>query len=121
MEARQEVQDKRRFPRMELKVTLGYKDLKKLGRPSINVVTTDLGEGGVRFQSDQFISLACRLIVEIKIPTAQKPIRAISKVAWIKKVPLSDQYDIGNQFLEISKEDKENVATFVEKLSAPSE
>ncbi|MFH1995492.1 MAG: PilZ domain-containing protein [Candidatus Omnitrophota bacterium] len=115
-----ETQEKRRCLRVELKVDLGYKDLKKLSNSPITVMTTNLGEGGVRFQSDQFISLACRLIVEIKLSGSQKPIKAISKVAWIKKLPLSDRYDIGNQFLEISKEDRENVANFVNKLATPS-
>ena len=120
MEKNVELQEKRRFPRVESKVSLGYKDLRKMNKPTINVVTTNLCEGGVRFQCNQFISLACRLIVEIKLPTTPKPIRAISKVAWIKKVPIGDLYDIGNQFLEISKEDKQHVANFVNKILNPS-
>ena len=120
MEKNAEAQEKRRFPRVESKVSLGYKDLKRLGKPNINVITTNLCEGGVRFQCNQFISLACRLIVEIKLPTAPRPIKAISKVAWIKKVPIGEAYDIGNQFLEISKEDKQHVANYVSKLLSPT-
>jgi len=111
-----EVEEKRRFPRVESSVPIQYKNLKTPTGQTINLTTKDLGEGGVRFVSDQFISLACRLIVEIKLPTISKPIKAISKVAWIRKVPIGNQYDVGNQFLEMSREDKENVANFVNKL-----
>jgi len=49
----------------------------------------------------------------MSIPTSLKPIKAISKVAWIRRVPMSDQYELGNQFLEITQEDKANILDFV--------
>lgn len=70
----------------------------------------------MRFRTNEFISLACRLVVEINLPAVGKPIKAISKVAWIKRVPSSDSYELGNQFLEITKEDKNHIATFVNNL-----
>ena len=76
-------------------------------------LTRNLSEGGVCFQSSKFISLACRLVLEINIPNSPKPVKAITKVAWIRKVPSSDQYELGNQFLEITKEDKANIMNFV--------
>ena len=67
------------------------------------------------FRSSEFISLACRLVVEINLPTSPKPIKAITKVAWIRKLPVADQYELGNQFLDMAKEDKEKVVEFVKK------
>jgi c-di-GMP-binding flagellar brake protein YcgR len=69
--------------------------------------------------SKKFISLACRLVVEISLPTLTKPIKAISKIAWIKKVPVTDEYLLGNQFLEMTKEDKAHVINFVNNSANP--
>jgi hypothetical protein len=57
--------------------------------------------------------------MEINLPTITKPIKAISKVAWIKKIPAGDEYELGNQFLEMTKEDKSHIRDFVDKSIAP--
>ena len=63
--------------------------------------------------TNEFISLACRLVVEINLPALSKPIKAISKIAWIKKISANNRYMLGNQFLEMTKEDKAHVMNFV--------
>jgi c-di-GMP-binding flagellar brake protein YcgR len=90
--------------------------LKNLKDGSTEVLTNDIGEGGVRFKSNEFISLACRLLLEINLPTIVKPVKAISKVAWIRKTPERKEYEIGNQFLEMSKEDREHIVSFINRL-----
>ena len=113
-------EEKRRHPRAESHLPVEYKNLKRLKETPIEVLSKDISEGGVRFKSEEFISLACRLLLEISIPTHDKPIRAITKVAWIRKSPDKKEYEIGNQFLEISKEDKANIANFVNHLITTS-
>ena len=105
--------EKRKFHRIESRFPLKYKDLRKTGEESRGTVSKNISEGGVRFRSDRFISLACRLVVEINLPTLTKPIRAVSKIAWIKKLPAGDDYEVGNQFLEISREDKALIQDFI--------
>jgi c-di-GMP-binding flagellar brake protein YcgR len=105
--------DKRRFPRIDGRFPLKYKDLKKADEESRGSISKNLSEGGVRFRSDRFISLACRLVVELNLPTLAKPIKAISKVAWIRKLPAGDDYEVGNQFLEITREDKNIIQNFI--------
>ncbi len=115
------VEEKRRFARVESRLPVQYKNLKKLKDSSTGVLTNDIGEGGIRFKSGEFISLACRLLLEINLPTVVKPVKAISKVAWIRKTSDNKVYEIGNQFLEISKEDRDRIIDFVNKLiSAPA-
>ena len=111
-------EDRRRAPRVKFNLPLQYKNLRKIGEGSSGSVTRDIGEGGVCFNSSQFISLACRLVVEIKLPTVDKPVKAISKVAWIRKSLTGDHYELGNQFLEIAKEDKGHIADFVAKAAS---
>jgi c-di-GMP-binding flagellar brake protein YcgR len=107
------VEEKRRFKRVDSNFPVQYRNLRKAGVMPAASITRNLSEGGVCFKSNEFVSLACRLVVEISLPNSTKPIKAISKVAWIRKVPSTDQYELGNQFLEITKEDKANIINFV--------
>lgn len=105
--------EKRRFRRTETNLPVSYKNLRSAGGAAVSSMTRDISEGGARFKTSEFISLACRLVLEISVPTSAKPIKAISKVAWIKKLPVGDHYEIGNHFLEITKEDKSRIMEYV--------
>lgn len=113
MENTNNLSDKRRFKRVDSSLPLQYKNLKKIGEASRGSTCRNISEGGACFHSNEFVSLACRLVVEITLPNAPKPVKAISKVAWIKRVPSSDSYELGNQFLEITKEDKSHIVNFI--------
>lgn len=110
------LEDKRRHNRLESTLPLKYKNIKTPTNPTVGSLTRNISEGGVCFESSEFISLACRLVLEINLPTVPKPIKAISKVAWIRKLPTSDQYELGNQFLDMTKEDKVHITNFVNNV-----
>ena len=120
MENYNSFEDKRRFKRVGADLSLEYRDLKKGAELPKGSLLKNISEGGVCFNSKDFMSLACRLIVNITLPNSQKPIKAISKVAWIRRLPIGDQYELGNQFLEITKEDKAHISDFVNKALSPS-
>jgi len=110
------VMEKRRFQRIDSNLPLRYKNIKTSTVP-MGSLTRDISEGGIRFKTNEFISLACRLVIEVSLPTMQRPIKAISKVAWIRKLSSGEQYELGNQFLEISKEDKGLITDYVNRLN----
>jgi c-di-GMP-binding flagellar brake protein YcgR len=107
--------EKRRFRRIDSNLPLRYKNIKTATVP-MGSLTKDISEGGISFKTNEFISLACRLVVEITLPTVQRPIKAISKVAWIRKLSSGEQYELGNQFLEISKDDRSLITDYVSRL-----
>lgn len=111
--------EKRRFQRIDSNLPLRYKNLKAATVP-MGSLTKDISEGGIRFKTNEFISLACRLVVEVTLPTVSRPIKAISKVAWIRKLSSGEQYELGNQFLEISKEDRALITDYVSRLNDTS-
>jgi len=111
------IMEKRRFQRIDSNLPVRYKNIKTATVP-MGALTKDISEGGIRFKTNEFISLACRLVVEVTLPTVQRPIKAISKVAWIRKLSPGDQYELGNQFLEISKEDRSLITDYVGRLRA---
>ena len=108
--------EKREHTRIKTRIPLEYKNLKKTIKDVKGVLVKDISEGGVRFTSNEFLSLANRLVITINIPTVAREIKAITKIAWIKKLPSGDLYEIGNQFLEISREDKEEVGKYVKTV-----
>lgn len=110
------IEEKRKYRRVESDLPVQYKNLRKSSNVPAGTITKNICVGGVSFKSNEFISLACRLVLEISLPTVAKPIKAISKIAWIRKLPSSDQYELGNQFLEMSKEDKAHIVDFVNKV-----
>ena len=119
MENINELAEKRRFKRVDSILPLQYKNLKKIGEISKGTTCRNISEGGACFHSSEFVSLACRLVVEIALPNSPKPVKAISKVAWIRRVPSSDQYELGNHFLEITKEDRSHIIDFISNTLGP--
>lgn len=109
--------DKRKAPRVKTHVPVRYRKLRGgAGMLGASSITKNLSEGGIRFRTAEFISMACRLILELDIPMFTKPVKAISKVAWIKKSDSGEDYEVGNQFLEMSKEDKALISEYVDSL-----
>jgi len=108
--------ERRRHTRVKTRLPLEYRNLRGDAKAQKSVLINDISEGGVKFVSSEFLSLANRLIVTINIPTTARQIKAISKIAWIKKISSGDKYEIGNQFLEISREDKVEVARYIKTV-----
>jgi len=112
-----EATEKRKFTRVKTHIPVKYRKLREgAGSVGFGSLSRDLSQGGVQFRTEEFISMACRLIVEVDIPMLTRPVKAISKVAWIRKTDSGDDYEIGNQFLEISKKDRELISEYVESL-----
>jgi len=107
--------ERRRFRRVNSVVPLQYKKLKELSEGTIGAITRDVSEGGTRFLSNEFLPLATRLVVELFLPAQPRPVKAISKVAWIRKLSSRDQYEIGNQFLDVGKDDRSQLSDYVKK------
>ena len=107
--------DRRRFTRIDSTVPLQYKKLKESSEGTIGAITQDVSEGGAKFLANEFLPLATRLVVELFLPAQPKPIKAISKVAWIRKAPSGEQYEIGNQFLDVDKGDKNQLSEYVKR------
>lgn len=113
MENQSGMEDNRRYKRVESVLPVQFRNLRKTAESGNGTLSHNISEGGVCFMTKEFISLACRLVVEISLPAVPKPIKAISKIAWIKKIPTNNQYMLGNQFLEMTKEDKAHIMNFV--------
>ena len=107
------IDERRKFKRVNRILPLQYRNLRKSGELPKETVTKNISGGGACFNCGEFMSLACRMVVEIYLPAVPKPIKAISKIAWIRKLPTGEQYEMGNQFLDMTREDKVLINEFV--------
>ena len=113
-----EKNEKRKHARVKTHIPVRYRKMRDgAGVQGESSISRNLSQGGIRFRTGEFISMACRLILELDIPMFTKPVKAISKVAWIRKTPSGDDYEVGNQFLEMSKKDRELIAEYVDSLN----
>ena len=120
MPERSGLEEQRKSSRVGLIVPIEYKKLKAFPPSKKGSVTKDISVGGVRFTTDEFLSYTARLVLNIALPLPQRPVSAVSKVAWIKKLPFGEEYEIGNQFLEMSKDDKDRLSVYLDDLNEVS-
>lgn len=73
----------------------------------------DVCENGIRFITDQFIPVHSRLMVEMNFPFSPKIVKVVAQPAWIREIPSSEQFEIGNCFLEITQEDRDIIRNYV--------
>lgn len=115
------VHEKRRFPRVNARLPLQFKDIQRPIETYSGTLSSDISKTGVSFTSNEFLSVFTRLMLEMSVPSFSQPIKIISKVAWIKKMPYSTQYKVGVQFMDMTEEDKKCLSNFIAKSPAPKE
>ena len=116
MEQPDKFQEKRKSPRLELSALVEYRMLRAGTETKKESVLSDISAGGARFMTKEFLALTARMVLDITLPLPERPISAVSKVAWIKKLQEEDKYEMGNQFLEISRDDKERLANYLDRM-----
>jgi c-di-GMP-binding flagellar brake protein YcgR len=106
--------ERRRYSRVETQIPVRFrKQSDAVETPGSGSLTGDVSAGGLRFRTKEFISAACNLILELDLPTLTRPILATSKVAWIKNTNTGGHYEVGNEFMEITKKDQELISLYI--------
>jgi len=111
------VEERRRVPRFNLSVPVEYRKLREPASTKKGSLIKDISLGGVRFETDEFLAFTARLVLDISLPLPERSVSVVSKIAWIRKLPQPDCYEVGNQFLEMSKETKDRLSGYLNKLS----
>jgi hypothetical protein len=112
--------EQRKHHRVAAHLPVKYRKLSEpWGAMREGTVTCNIGKGGVNFKAKEFMPKAGRIVMEFDVPD-RKPLKAISRVAWILKSQHGEDYDVGNQFLEMSREDKEALSSYLEEMVSGS-
>ena len=101
--------ERRKFTRLGSRLPLQYRG----ERAFRYVLTKDIGEGGIKFLSTDFIPVSSKLVVELSLHYAGEPLKAVGRVSWVQKLPYGDQYNVGMQFVDIAERNKAEIARFV--------
>jgi len=107
--------ERRQQPRVNTAMSVQYRGIRQASDSVVNAISKDISTGGVSLMVNEFISVFTRLVLEIAMPSMSKPVRVVSKIAWIRKRPYGEQYEVGAQFMDMSEEDKRGVFDFVER------
>jgi len=110
-------EEKRKTARFKMATPVEYRMLRGSPETKKGSLISDISAGGVRFITDEFLALTARMVVDINLPVPDRPVSAVSKIAWIRKLPNGDKYEIGNQFLEMSRDDKERLSGYLNRLA----
>ncbi|MFA5087448.1 MAG: PilZ domain-containing protein [Candidatus Omnitrophota bacterium] len=108
-------EERRKYRRVEFKEPLQYQT--QDGDSLEGSLACDIGEGGVRFNADDFIPLNSELAVQMEIEP-QNVVALRGRVAWVQLVPHSDRYQVGLEFdgSESCAESREKIHQYVASL-----
>jgi c-di-GMP-binding flagellar brake protein YcgR len=110
-------EEKRQHPRVEAQIPVRIRQQGETGEiTGFGSLTGDVSAGGLMFRTKELISTACNLILEFDLPTTTQPIVATSRVAWKGKATTGGEYTVGNEFMEITKKDQEQLSLYVNGL-----
>ena len=97
------------------RAAMQFRDILEPRGPYEGGLAKDVSAGGLRFETAQFFSHQRRLIIQLLLPGLDAPIRSVMQVVWTCKHAHSDQYEIGAQFVEMASQDRNLVASYVER------
>ena len=88
-------EERRIFNRVECRKPVGF----RLKDPSIfgGCLSSDISEGGIKVNLNEFVPLDTEFILEVKIAT-QEIVDCVARVVWIEKLAFMDRYQAGLEF-----------------------
>ncbi len=84
-------------------------------------ITGDISGGGLFVATEELLAKDAEFKLVFLLPTCDEPLRAIGRVAWLREQPGGEPDEprgFGVEFLTISDEARDHIATFLELRSA---
>jgi c-di-GMP-binding flagellar brake protein YcgR len=107
--------ERRRFPRLNLNASVQFRHVLKPQKAFTGAVCKNLSAQGMCMAGAPLLSPEARLVLLLSLPKLLKPLRMIAKVTWMREQPQSERFDYGLQFIEISSQDQDTIAGYVER------
>ena len=113
------MEEKRQFKRFHKEVKIHFDVITAMGISDKipqdgDSVSIDISKGGVLFVSKQAIPISSSIECEFHLPGSKEPIYAKARVVRIEEFPQYHQYDIGIQFIAISKDDEKVLFNYLQ-------
>ena len=107
------MEERRRYPRVNISFPVECEILPER-KKIFYTVTKNLSIGGAKILSEFFFPN--EKTFKININLINEIIKAKAKVVWCNKEPYSERYQMGLCFLDMNKNDKDHLKTFLEKI-----
>lgn len=102
--------EKRLFPRINIKLPLRYR---LVGARDIHETRIkDVSVVGLGFVAEKFIAPDANLRLELAVPL--KVINPTGKVVWAHRIPHSDRYRVGIEFIKINYDERCELADCID-------
>jgi c-di-GMP-binding flagellar brake protein YcgR len=113
------MKEKREFVRLDLNVKVDWKKITETpeAKQEFSDKTKNISVGGLCLVANEKLNIGETLQISMELPS-EKVINAIGKVVWISEYEILDLeeetiYDIGVEFIGISKKEREEINKFV--------
>jgi len=113
------MKEKREFVRLDLNVKVDWKKISDTPEveQEFSDKTKNISVGGICLVAYEKLNIGETLQISMELPS-EKVINAIGKVIWISEYEIIDReeetiYDIGVEFIGISKKEREEINKFV--------
>ena len=107
--------ERRQLPRLPFTKPVQYRSLFKAPRVYTGSIAGDLSASGLRITNAVPLSKEDRLVLLFSLPDSAQTIRTIARVACQRERPFEAGYESGQQFIEITPEDRDSIAGYVER------
>lgn len=103
--------ERRRFVRIPEDLPISYEVYPIIKTEKF--LTRNISQGGICFFVHKFIPKDSTLKIKLTLSKISFYFEAIARLAWIKKVPHSERYEIGVEFINISKEAAKHLIAYI--------
>jgi len=93
--------EKRKFIRILESAEISYRLISKVKLRG--TLSKDISKGGLRFTVREFVPKDSILKIKINLKKIPLSFETTGKVKWIRRMPASENFEIGVEFVEITK------------------
>ena len=105
--------ERRKEIRLDSRIPMRYRKIEANTREFKGSLIKNISASGVKITNYEFLPLNSRLAMEIALASGRKVVEGICRVAWVKKAPFSEQYDIGVEFVNLDQGDEGQISDFI--------
>ena len=103
--------EKRRHKRIAEYTSIAYRlPFKKLPE---KFITRDISQSGVMFLAHEFIPESMVLDIVVNLTKIPFSFQVYSRVKWIRKDPSGERYEVGVEFMNLSKNAKDKLTKYI--------
>ena len=112
------MKERRRFTRVPESSEITYRIVSEA--KTEHFITQNLSRGGVRFFVHEFIPQGALLKIKLRLKKTCFSFEALAQVRWIEEDLLSERFEIGVKFIDISRNNTKYLLHYIDTILKPA-